>query len=306
MKTFKMIARRSVSIITGAVVVVFLLTGIAFAQTAFQKAPGVWLSGDERKPTGAHVEELAQSLRRISGFNELHFTNDGSLTLGAAQSARSAQSGGSAAAREILSRSLESGFVFIIEDHSGSPLVNFGQLNEGLRYEDAITGLRLMVWRVRLDFDDFREMQASREVRDSFDVGFTALHELLHGLGYKDAAGADDLGECEETLNQARSELALPLRDQYFGDELRMARHFVSVRLRFRSRKTQDSAGPARGRIQYLFFMVQTSHEQQAAPASVAAFDCGNGTALRREAPKYQRAKREESKDQKARGLRGD
>jgi len=48
--------------------------------------------------------------------------------------------------------------------------VNFGQLNEGLRYEDAITGLRLMVWRVRLDFDDFREMQASREVQASFEV----------------------------------------------------------------------------------------------------------------------------------------
>src|SRR5215813_8131589 len=87
--------------------------------------------------------------------------------------------------------------------------VNFGQLNEGLRYEDAITGLRLMVWRVRLDFDDFREMQASREVRDSFDAGFTALHEMLHGLGYKDAANVYELGECEETLNRARGELGL-------------------------------------------------------------------------------------------------
>lgn len=299
MKKFKIIAGRSVSIAAGAAIALFLLTGIAFAQTAFQKKSGVWLSGDEYKPTGAHVEELERSLRRISGFNELHFANDGSLALGAAQSvqsAQSAQTGGSVAAREILSRSLGSGLVFIIEDHSGSPLVNFGQLNEGLRYEDAITGLRLMVWRVRLDFDDFREMQASREVRDSFDAGFTILHELLHGLGYKDAAVVDELGECEETLNQAREELALPLRDQYFGDELRMARHFVSVRLRFRSRKTQSFAGSARSRIQYLFFMVHTSPDQQTAPAGVAAFDCGNGTAFQRAKPK----------DQKARGLRGD
>ncbi|HEX5085068.1 MAG TPA: hypothetical protein VFY40_23775 [Blastocatellia bacterium] len=298
MKKFKSIARRSVSIAAGAAVAPFLLTGIAFAQTVFQKAPGVWLSGDERKPTAAHVEELAQSLRRISGFSELHFANDGSLSLGAAQAAQT----GSAAARDILTRSLGSRQVFIIEDHSGSPFVNFGQLNEGLRYEDAITGLRLMVWRVRLDFDDFREMQASREVRDSFDVGFTALHELLHGLGYKDAAVVGDLGECEETLNQAREELALPLRDQYFGDELRMARYFISVRLRFRSRPPQSSAGATRSRIQYLFFMVHSEPGQQ----GVAAFDCGNGTAIRREAPKDQRAKREELKDQKARGLRGD
>jgi hypothetical protein len=186
-----------------------------------------------------------------------------------------AQSEGSATARRILSCSLSSGFVFIIEDHSGSPSVNFGQLNEGLRYEDAITGLRLAVWRVRLDFDDFRQMQASREVRDSFDVGFTTLHELLHGLGCKDATSVDELGECEVTLNRARAELGLPLRDQYFGDELRMARQFVSVRLRFRSDKARTSDDSARTRTQYLFFMVQNDYEQQTAPAGAAALGCG-------------------------------
>jgi hypothetical protein len=298
MKKFEAIARRSVSTTAGAMVALFLLTGIAFGQRAFQKTPGVWLSGDGRKPTAAHVEELTRSLRRISGLSELHFANDGSLALGAIQSE------GSAAARRILSSSLDSGLVFIIEDHSGSPLVNFGQLNEGLRYEDATTGLRLMVWRVRLDFDDFRDMQAPREVRDSFDVGFTALHELLHGLGYKDAASGDELGECEEALNRARAELALPLRDQYFGDELRLARHFVSVRLRFRSDSAQ--AGAARARIQYLFFMIQSGPERQDLPAGIAAFDCGNGIAFQRKDPGSQSVKREESKDQRAKGLKGD
>src|SRR5262245_45374330 len=267
MTTFESIAGRSVSIAAGALASLFLLTGIAFAQSGFPKAPGVWLSGEAgHKPAGAHVEELTRSLRRITGFGELHFAKDGSLVIGAAQS------GGSALARRILSSSLNSGFVFIIEDHSRSQSVNFGQLNEGLRYEDSITGLRLTIWRVRLDFDDFREMQASREVRDSFDVGFTTLHELLHGLGYKDAAGVYELGECEETLNRARAELGLPLRDQYFGDALRVARHFVSVRLRFRGDGTRVSA---RARTQYLFFMVQSDHEQQTAPAGVTAFYCG-------------------------------
>jgi hypothetical protein len=284
----------------------FLLAGIAFAQRVFEKTPGVWLSGDGHKPTVAHVEELARSLRRISGFSELHFAKDGSLALGAAQSAQSAPSRGSAAARRILSSSLGSGLVFIIEDHSGSPLVNFGQLNEGLRYEDATTGLRLTIWRVRLDFDDFREMQASRELRDSFDVGFTALHELLHGLGYKDPASVDELGECEEALNRARAELALPLRDQYFGDELRMARHFVSVRLRFRSENAQTSARAARGRIQYLYFMIQSGPEKQSTPAGAAAFDCGNGGAFQRKDLGNKSVKREDSKDQRAKGLKGD
>src|SRR5262249_43835885 len=152
-----------------ALVSLILLTGVAFSQSAFPQAPGVWLSGEPKyKLTDARVDQLTQSLRRITGSNELHFAEDGSLVTGAAP----AETEGSATARQILTCSISSGFVFIIEDHSDSPSVNFGQLSEGLRYEDAITGLRLMIWRVRLDFDDFREMQASREVRASFDVGF--------------------------------------------------------------------------------------------------------------------------------------
>jgi hypothetical protein len=270
MAKFEVIAGRSVSIATGALAGLFLLTGIAFAQPAFPKTPGVWLSGESGyKPAGDRVEELTRSLRRITGFSELHFAKDSSLVIGEAQSK------GSATARQILSRSLKSGSAFIIEDHSGSPLVNFGQLKEGLRYEDAKTGLRLSIWRVRLDFDDFREMRASREVRDAFDAGFTALHELLHGLGYKDAANVDELGECEETLTQARAELGLPLRDQYFGEAMRMARQFVSVRLRFRNNAPRVDTGSDRARNQYLFFMIKGGFEQQIAPDGMAAFDCG-------------------------------
>jgi hypothetical protein len=270
MTKFELMAGRSVSIATGALAGLFLLTGIAFAQSMFPKTPGVWLSGEaSRKLSGARVEELTRSLRRITGFGELHFAKDGSLVTGAEQS------GGSAAARRILSCALSRGSVFIIEDHSGSPSVNFGQLDEGLRYEDVRTGLSLEVWRVRLDFDDFRDMEASGEVRDSFDAGFTTLHELLHGLGCKDATSVDELGECEETLNRARAELGLPLRDQYFGDELRMARQFVSVRLRFRSGKAQVSAVPSRARIQYLFFSVQSDYEHQTSSAVVTALGCG-------------------------------
>jgi len=94
-------------------------------------------------------------------------------------------------------------------------------------------------------------------------------------LGYKDASSVDELGECEETLNRARAELRLPLRDQYFGDQLRVARQFVSVRLRFRIDKARVSDGGARARAQYLFFMVQSDNEQQNAPAGVAAPGCG-------------------------------
>src|SRR5262245_2373774 len=287
MKTIEASPGRSVSFAAGSLVCLFLLTGIAFPQSLFPKTPGVWLSGEPGyRPTGARVEELTRSLRRITGLNELHFEKDGSLVTGPAQSK------GSATARQILSCSLSSGSVFIIEDYSDSPSVNFGQMNEGLRYEDAMTGLRLMVWRVRLDFDDFREMQASPEVQASFDVGFTTLHELLHGLGFKDATKTDELGACEERLNQSRAELDLPMRDQYFGDTLRVARYFVSVRLRFRSDKPRISGAPVRSRKQYLFFMVQSDYEQQSMPAGAPVFDCGNGSAFQHKGSKYQSVKR--------------
>jgi len=278
MKLFEVITGRSVSLAARALGGLVLLTGIAFPQSAFPKIPGVWLSGEtQHKLTGARVEELTQSLRRITGLNELHFAEDGSLVTGAAHSTSMNEEGtaeGSATARQILSCSLSSGFVFIIEDHSDSPSVNFGQLNEGLRYEDAITGSRLMVWRIRLDFNDFLHVEASREVRASFDVGFTTLHELLHGLGYKDAANLSELGDCEELVNRARAELGLPLRDQYFGDTLHLAQNFVTVRLRFRGNVPRTPAHSARGRAQYLIFTVQSGYEQQAAPAGMAMFDC--------------------------------
>src|SRR5262245_27447360 len=156
MTKFELMAGRSVSIATGALAVLVLLTRIAFAHSAFPKTPGVWLSGEAGlELCGARVEDLTRSLRRITGFGDLRFAKDGSLVTGAAQSA------GSAAARGILSCALSSGSLFIIEDHSGSPSVNFGQLDEGLRFEDVMTGLRLDVWRVRLDFDDFREDRKS-------------------------------------------------------------------------------------------------------------------------------------------------
>src|SRR5262249_50754340 len=142
---------------------------------------------------------------------------------------------GSATARRILSSSLSSGALFIIEDHSDSPAVNFGQLDEGLRYEDMLEGGSLMVWRLRLDFSDFREMQAPREVGDSLEAGFTMLDEVPHGLGYKDAATVNELGEGEELINQARADLSLPLRDQYVGDLVQLSRSFASIRLLFRS-----------------------------------------------------------------------
>lgn len=211
----------------------------------FAPKPGHSLSVEKER-------KLEQALRRLTGLNELSFSDDGWLSLGNASSAQN----GSSTAREILVRALGSNLVYIIEDHSRSSDVHFGQLDEGLLYSDDRTDKApITVWRLRLDFEDFRQMQASREVRASFDEGITLLHELLHGLGLKDTKQPNEIGPCEEVVNRVRSELDLPLRDSYLGDEQRITPFLYTIRLKFKSRVPHPSR--PRWKSHYLFFTVE-------------------------------------------------
>lgn len=250
-----------ISLMIGLIISLIVLLA-ASAKAAIPKLPGVWLSQEPKyKLTASHEAELVQDLRRITGLPELAFDAEGRLSLGNL----SAAEGDSATARQILLCVLGAGEVFIIEDHCGSPSVTFGQMDEGMHYEDLMAGCRLLVWRVRLDFDDFREMTAPPEVRESFNAGFTMLHELLHGLGYRDASNPEDLGDCEKLINQSRAELGLMLRDQYFADPLRIAPSVFTVRLRFRSpAKAKDGTlnRQNRRRLQYLFFLLPSDYKQ--------------------------------------------
>jgi len=214
------------------------------------KTSGVWC---ERRSdyaiTKEHERRLALSLRRITGYGALQFAPDGSLSLGDS----SVVAGGSAEARGILMRAVCSGAIFVIEDYSRSGSVNFGQAAQEQVYE-VRDGRSSQIWRLRLDFDDFQQMDASSEVRAAFDEGFTLFHELLHGLGYMDASRARELGPCEEIVNRVRSELGLPLRDEYFGEAWRITEKLTSVRMRFRSQARNGNS--ARWESHYLFFLL--------------------------------------------------
>ncbi|MDX2044114.1 MAG: hypothetical protein SF097_23075 [Acidobacteriota bacterium] len=208
------------------------------------KGAGIWRSDNiSTRLSKSNEELLLENLKEITGLCELQFKENGQLHLGPVFESNR----GSAAARKILQRAIDSGFVFLVEDHSESSSVNFGQMDEGTTYEDALANRRFLIWRVRLDFKDFQKMQAPREVRESFSIGFTFLHELLHGLGHRDANQIQEIGECEELVNQARTELNLPTRDQYFAEQLKITGNYFTVRLRFRNQ--------AHRRNQYLFFI---------------------------------------------------
>jgi hypothetical protein len=114
-------------------------------------------------------------------------------------------------------------------------------------------------------------MQSSSKVRATFDEGFTLFHELLHGLGYMDASRVRELGPCGEIVNRIRSELGLPLRDQYFGEAWRITERLTSVRLRFRSQALNGN--PSRWESHYLFFLLTEPAEYSAYTGAVTRVD---------------------------------
>ena len=231
------------------------------------RASGVWCEKQScHAMTREHERCLELSLRRITGFGGLQFGSDGLLTLGES----SMIEGGSAEARQILRTVVSSGSTFVVEDYSGSRSVTFGQAASEQIHEDR-DGSSSRLWRLRLDFDDFREMAASPQVRAAFDEGLTFFHELLHGLGYKDASHVRELGECEEIVNRVRSELGLPFRDQYYGDAWRITNGLTSVRLRFRS--VVWNGDSARLKSHYLVFMVTEPADSSADVRAVTRID---------------------------------
>ena len=258
-----------------ACVLVFTASCISLAEPSLSaatledspKTSGVWCERrSEHAITKEHEWRLALSLRRITGYGALQFAPDGSLSLGDS----SVVAGGSAEARRILMTAVCSSASFVIEDYSGSGSVNFGQAAPEQVYEPRC-GRISQVWRLRLDFDDFQQVDASSEVRAAFDEGFTLFHELLHGLGYMDASRARELGPCEEIVNRIRGELGLPLRDQYFGEAWRIAERLTSVRLRFHSQARNGN--PARRESHYLFFLLTEPAESSADIRAVTRVD---------------------------------
>ena len=103
------------------------------------------------------------------------------------------------------------------------------------------------------DFDDFIQMSAPPEVRESFNEGFVFLHEVLHGLGKTDAKQFGQIGECEEAVNQMRQELGLVLRTQYHSERVSTTGNFHRQRLPFK--RLVSLGGKLSWKESYLYFL---------------------------------------------------
>ena len=242
----------------------------AAGKSSYPTTPGIWLSRELGRECNTNCQaQLIESLRRLTGWQQIDFTATGWLEIGNRAVFETGQPG-SPSAREVLTRAQRGQHVFIVEAHTGSPDVSFGQLDEGLIYEDDLRHLRLKIWRVRLDLADFKRIAAPARVLAAFDPGFVFLHELLHGLGYPDPERFGEIGPCETQVNQMRTEMDLPLRTQYFATSYQLNQQVITVRLGFQEplRATTLAGGSgkqAKPREYQLIFLPELSTQAQRA-----------------------------------------
>ncbi len=167
----------------------------------------------ERPLKTAQLAALLESLRRKSGFQEIHFDKDGFLRLGD----RTKLDGGSAVARELLVAAVDRSKAIDLENHDRSSKVAFARLTSSIIFISKATGAQVEVYPIEIDFGDFAHLRGAREVIEAFDIGFVVMHELAHAaLGLHDALiNGQGPGECEEFINLIRRDLGIPERQNY-------------------------------------------------------------------------------------------
>lgn len=197
---------------------VFLCVFCVRADANMQSDPFTYRGGI-RNSTGKNrlkekeLKQVIESLKEKTGFQEIGFDADGFMTLGD----RKNYIGGSENARHLLMDAVDFPSQFLLEDHNHSSKVVFANLGKSTLYFNMRTKSQCEHLPVRVDFSDFSKLMGSKEVRASFDLGITILHELVHGVRklHDSVNEYEDLGDCEREVNKIRKELGLPERQQY-------------------------------------------------------------------------------------------
>lgn len=180
-------------------------------------------------------EDLADKLKKISGWSDLRFDRGGMLRLGSKDPV-----GGSATARALLQHATFGSNFIVLEGASGSSEVAFSRVMAGQwKHDDYDTSAAFIV---QIDFADFQHVIGDRRALQAFDAGWALLHELNHVVNDSvDANHPGETGECEDHINQMRRESNLPERADYFFTYLpRADLAFMTrfVRLAFKQEQT--------------------------------------------------------------------
>ena len=156
-----------------------------------------------------HRQQLTSKLRKITGFTDLRFDQNGFLRAGGFSGL------GSASARALINDALYGRNVIVVEDASDQQSVGFAQVVPGKWKKNGHIG---PVFVIQIDFADFEQLVGDARAREAFDVGWGFLHELDHIVSDSpDATTLGETGECEAHLNQMRRECNLPERTDYFS-----------------------------------------------------------------------------------------
>ena len=155
-------------------------------------------------------DELANKLRRITGWPDLKFDRSGTLRRGAADPV-----GGSKSARDLVAETIYGSNVVVLEDASQRSDVAFCRLLPAKWKDDSSRKPPAHV--VQIDFDDFEQVVGDEQALEAFNVGWGVLHEFDHIVNDSpDATSLGETGECEAHINQMRRECNLPQRAGYF------------------------------------------------------------------------------------------
>lgn len=164
--------------------------------------------------SAAQREELASRLRKITGWTNLTFDNDGAFRTNLNEI-----EGGSTIARELLSAAFTGKHTILFEDASSRKDVVFCRVVSGKLLPAIYPNEDVHV--IEIDFTDFRQVIGDKEALAAFDVGWAVLHEIDHVISNSADPVADGVaGDCEGNINEMRRELGLPVRNNYFYDFL--------------------------------------------------------------------------------------
>jgi len=185
--------------------------------------PGIRIS--QTKPI--KTRELTGLIRELSWLSGLDLKVD--VDGGIHYNRNLPAAGGSAIARELLVKAIDSSDSFAVESADNSTQVAFAQIESTLSYTDEAKR-RYNDWIIRIDFADFAQLKGDADVLKTFNPGMNMMQELTHAiLSLPDPEGPNDqLGQCERYLNLMRTELDLPLR-QYYFPKTRFARSPASL-----------------------------------------------------------------------------
>lgn len=160
--------------------------------------------------TPSRRAELATRLRKITGWNDLIFDENGILRFG-----DSTPNVGSQTARKLLKDAVDGPSVMLLEDASNQSDVIFCRVIKGRWKKEAADDPPVFI--IQIDFEDFSHIMGDKPALDAFNIGWGVLHEINHVVNdSRDTESAYEAGECESLINTMRRECGLAERAEYF------------------------------------------------------------------------------------------